>query len=205
MNDDEMSTTVEQSSTKTEPDSFTECNSIKFEETYEPPSSPTKSILKKFSLRSISADPASYQNGFDKQILLTADQCENLPFPLGTSVWWEANNGLNEGRIKAVYFDTMSRDLRYAVASEEHSRSILMFSKDLAYAPLTPVYVSPTNSSSSARDFLDKGFNLLKGSVLLSSKIDVGNMRDGNWMYTVAIENECDMRMIDSCDVIYRH
>lgn len=206
-NDDEITTIAEQIPTESGQRGFIECNSFKYVETYEPSLSPTKSILTKSSLRSISSDPASSQNGFDTSelILLTSDQCENLPFPLGTSIWWEAENGLNEGRIKAVYFNTKSRDLRYAVTSEEHVTSILMSAKHLAYAPLTPVYVSPPHSSESVPDLHDKGVNLLKGSVLLSRKIDVGNMRDENWIYTVVIENECGMRIIDSFNVVYRH
>ena len=94
-NDDEITTIAEQSPTESGQRGFIECNSFKYLETYEPSLSPTKSILTKSSLRSISSDPASSQKGFDTSelILLTSDQCENLPFPLGTSIWWEAENG----------------------------------------------------------------------------------------------------------------
>lgn len=172
------------------------------------PASPTKSILKNSPLRNSPRISEMAPN----LISLNTDQCKNLPFPISTLVWWEsAENGLNEGKVNAVYFDTKSRGLLYDVASRHHSEPVLLSSEVLSYAPSSSVFISPNlhkRGNESAHDLLTKGAILLKGNVLLAKKLDNGHSNGHKvWVYTVSIEYGDGIQMVEnipSCNITFR-
>jgi DNA polymerase III psi subunit len=147
--------------------------------------------------------------GIDKSklIQLTPDQCKNLRFPMGCPVWWSwdtktdaGRSIMNEGKVNAIYFDAFSRDLLYEIAPKQQSATVITAESELAFAPTCPISVSPyPNLNKSEQD----GTSRFNGTVLLSKKLDL----DKDWIYTVTIENELGIQVVDSVpssNVTYR-
>eukprot|EP00956_Cyclotella_meneghiniana_P003968 scaffold4781_cov73-Cyclotella_meneghiniana.AAC.3 len=122
-----------------------------------------------------------------KLILLTPDQIKNLRYPTSTTIWWnEGSNASDEiykdGTVSSIFFDMNSRDLLYEVLPRNQTESVFFLEHDIAYAPPSPVLVSPDfgeSNSQSARDLINQGEDLLKGNLLLSKRVGQ------DWVYTV--------------------
>lgn len=79
------------------------------------------------------------------------------------------------------------------MASEQLTEPVLVSEKDFAYAPPSPVFISPYLSESgfeSAEDLLDKGTKLLEGKVLLCKKLHPQSSNHKFWSYSVMIQSE---------------
>jgi hypothetical protein len=137
-----------------------------------------------------SANSIKVRPNFSKLILFDSEKTVNLRFPSGTAVWWNEKSNddeatYKEGTIGEVFFDCTSRDLLYKVIfKQREGEHIFLVENDLGYAPLCSVFVSPDFAESgveSARDVLDRGGDLLVGTVLCCERVG------GDWLYTVSI------------------
>jgi hypothetical protein len=86
---------------------------------------------------------------------------------------------------------------------KQQSQPILIAEEDLAYTPSTSLLVSPFLGepvSDSVHDLFDKGVHLLRGRVLLCSKLEHAGYtaREKNWVYTVMIEYEDTIQIFEN-------
>lgn len=133
-----------------------------------------------------------------KLIKLTAEQADNLRFPLRTPVWWFVGNDgdnatYNEGAVRSVYFEVTSRDLLYEVL-QQHGEHAYFLEKDLGYAPPCHVFISPCSGGLlSARELLDQGGDLQNGTALLCK-------REGEaWVYTASVTDKAgNMKLLEN-------
>ena len=161
-------------------------------------------IIKQEPTQSIPISP-----DWAKLITLNSTQTENLRYPSGISVRWNVMDGNNgniykEGTVNSVHLDMNSRELLYEVCSKHQGELNFFSENDLGYAPPCSLFVCPeTKEHQTARDLIEKGENLLHGSLLFCHKVD----RD--WVYTVEIiDNETGiiklLENVPSENVMYR-
>lgn len=118
------------------------------------------------SLSSAKSEPLPTKLSSDAKrnelIPLQPDQTSNLPFPVGCNVWTSFRDDgafFLQGEVVGVSFNFVSRELFYEILMSEGDKSWFN-AKELAYAPASPIYYSPSRS-------FDKKDGLYQGEILL--------------------------------------
>ncbi|KAL9187358.1 hypothetical protein ACHAXT_001461 [Thalassiosira profunda] len=121
---------------------------------------------------------------------LTAEQTEDLPFPVGCPVWYGFSEGkdgggapqlLKEGVVDSVSFDVISKDMVYVVTYDDGKGTKVVDDvpeKNLAYAANCPVTISSHDKESA------------EGTVLLCEPVAQSNEEPRKLLYTAMVSTE---------------